>query len=271
MFTLIPKSKKLRIGEDIDFYFKDFESFYSICDYITYSFKGVYRVVIDTNKVSDVMEFMENATRYDHLSIDIYMDKSLIENITLMKPNVQVSEQKSDYILFKEMISQRGLLFKKGVALKLYGSIQHDYESMAGALGLLLTTYGQFREIDETMISNHFIINSMVYPRQVVMQYLYYTRYRESTLKKCLNCMPHEAVYWSIKKNLTKLMKSKAVYLKTGKDDRGIKNVNTNNLMVMYRIFNADNENIIKDVAFLLQLYELSISTKDLLEEESLC
>lgn len=264
---VIRKAKKKATYPDTNYVFKDFKSFYEIAEFLSVPIFGKYTIVIKTEDVSQISEFLEVEQSYAEFVIYIYTSQAVIDYLALRKSTLKVEDRKSEYNTFIELIKKHEILFAKGVDDILYKSITHEYDEMDNTLLKIKVEYGS-REVTERMLEELVVLNKVIYPRQVLMSYLRLDRWRLQKLRKCVEQMGNDVVFWSIRKTLKEMIKSKAQYLKSGIDNRGIKYVNSNNLAYMYRTFVIGNAGL-KDVELLMHLYEKGETVYDFIQEDS--
>lgn len=264
MYTITPITKTVKLAEH-DFMFTDFTSFYKTANTLTFKLTGRWTIGIKTDAVQDVKDFLNIEEKYQHLSITIYMSEKQVDYLTMYDQHVNTSARVKPFEIFKGMCSNRNLLFAKNVDLLVYRSIEHDVDSMENAVNLMYQKFGSYSVIDEKRVSEYFIINNVVYPRTVVLQYLWLSRWRGKNLQRCINTFGNDIMLYSCIKNIKKLFEEKCIYFKTGNATKLIKSVDTKRLNLMYRVFIAERVNF-SDVAILLSLYERGLSCYDFVQ-----
>lgn len=264
MYTVIPLGKKDKIGEH-DFVFTDFESFYKTACTLTVKLNGKWSIGIKPKDINDVKDFISNEAKYSHLVISIYLPKSQVEFLTMRNTHINTKENIKPFELFQEMCSNRSLLFGKGVIYTVYNSIEHDVDSMEYACNLLHQRFGSHNTITEKTAAECFIINKVVYPRSVVLDYLWMGRWREQKLKKCMSDVGNDIMLYAVINNIQKLFDAKVTYFKTGEANNLTKSIDTKRLNLMYRVFIIDRGKV-SDVALLFKLYERGKSCYDFIQ-----
>lgn len=265
MYTLIPTKKSVVI-KDQDYIFNSFSAFYEVCDLLTVSIFGRYRIAVKTEVIKDIQEFIKVNTAYDHLIISIYTSKAAIDYISAYNPNVNIQDNVSFYEQFKDMISDRNILLEKKAMNILYSSVEHDIIAMETVLDNIVKEFGIDQIITEKMLSTIVILNKIVYPRTVLLAYLRLERYRDVKLKKSIEDLGNDVVLGAMRKNIKALIKEKTVYLRTGQGSWLIKELNTTNLVLMYRALIVECGEI-SDVQILLNLYEGGKTIYDYLQQ----
>ena len=266
MYYLV-KNKKKNSYPVTNYSFKDFKSFYEVAGNLDVPIFGRYTFVIKSDNMNDVYEFVKNEEQYSGFIVYIYTTQANIDYICLKKPGANVYGAKTEYQNFMELIEKHEILFAKGVADVLYKSIDHDYEEMDSILLRVKTEFGG-QEVKERDLESLVVLNKIVYPRQVLMAYLNMDRWRLQKLRRCVSQLGNDVVFWSIRKSIKKLVESKVKYLKTGMNDSGIKYVNYDNLLFMYRTFLTGTGNF-KDVEMLMRLYEKGVTVNDIIQEDA--
>ncbi|MCI9050355.1 MAG: hypothetical protein HFI05_00285 [Lachnospiraceae bacterium] len=263
MYTLVSTKKKDVLG-DFDYVFKDFESFYKVANFITYAIGRRYQILIKTDNIENVQEFIKNEKKYDSLVITICMPESAVDYIVMNNINVTVKENINMFDIFKEQVSKRNILFEKGVMVLLYNSIKHELKEMEDILNKLVSEYGSNIPISEKMLSSIFVLSKLVYPRSVLIAYINMECYREYKLKKCFQDFGNDVILGSMVKNVKQFMTDKAKYYKTGIATKLVKQINTKNLCFMYKILVTERCKL-NDITLLLALYERGLSVNDII------
>lgn len=267
MYTIIAEKKSQKIL-DADYIFKDFESFYELAKVITVPLVGMFNICIQSDKVKDIQEFVKVADRYAYMNIRIYAAKSTIDYISMYNPSLVIEDSRSAFDVFKELVEREQLLFAKGMMNVLYSSIEHDYETMDSVVKQLHEEFGAQVTITEQMLSKHYILNKTVYPRSVVIAYLRCDRWRKFKLKQCLEEVGNDIAVGAVVKNIKLLFNEKVKYFKSGNGSNLIKSIDTQRLLLMYRIFVIDR-NGLDDLSLLLELYERGISVYDIVQRRA--
>lgn len=265
MYTIIQKKGRDSTDFRYDYIFKDFAQFYEIANTLTYSIFGRYTIKIVTDVIEDVIVFIKNSEKYMFLDISIYMPEAAIDYIQQYDTKINVQGSVRDIDAFKELISNKNILFEKGVMYTLYNSIQHDSESMEKALNLIVSEIGLGVPISEKILSTLFLLNKVVYPKTVLISFIQMNRYRWAKFEKSISTVGNRVLLAAMIKNIKQFINDKVVYYKTGKVSTFTKNLNTDNLMLLYRVLVSERENV-NDARLLLTLYERSLSPYDILQ-----
>ena len=178
--------------------------------------------------------------------------------------DIIVSDKVSYYQMFKELLSKRDILIDKQALNVLYSSVEHTHEDLSKTVDVLYDNFGSNNNITEKMLSELFVLNKIVYPRQVLIAYLRLDRWRSVKLRTCLESMDNDVVLGAMIKNIKALFDSKVVYFKTGKANELVKSLNTFNINLMYRVLVLER-NGMKDVKLLLSMYERGLSCNDII------
>ena len=112
MYYLYKKSKGNALPA-FRYNFKKFEDFYEIAKLLEVPVVGNYYIRIKSDSFKDIMNFINVSESYALLIVYIEVSESLLNYITLQKPNVSLLESKSNFEVFKELISKYGILFKE--------------------------------------------------------------------------------------------------------------------------------------------------------------
>lgn len=268
MYYLYKKSKSTELPE-FQYIFKKFEDFYEIAKLLEVPLIGAYYIKIKTDSYKDIMNFIDCAETYSTLVIYIEVSESLLNYITLQKPTVQLLESKSNYEVFKELVSKYGILFKKNCLRTMYFAIGHSYAEMDEALELLQRTFPDVSPITENEISRLFVVDNTIYPRSVCIMFIRLDRGRYSNLNKCIEYFGNDMVLYSMRKTARKFLEEKINYLKTG---RGSKLIALLPYLNIVRLCNAldYSRGRFMDIRTILTLYEEGVYVNDTLQERTL-
>lgn len=261
MFRLM-KNNSRNVNVAYDFEFKEFKEFYALQHILLMSLTGKYTVNIVTEDVKEIEKFVDEVEKYFYLNVDIHTSSKVIEILSLKKPNLPIENEKRAIDIFKELVELKQILFDKNVLYTLYGSIGHTIEEMETAIEAVHSAYGSNNIVTEMMIAKLFILNKTVYPRQVLLEFLWYSKYRWTKLKQCSQYMSDDVIVGAFIKNLRKLMEEKEVYMRTGAGTNLVKAVSTERLCLLYRIFVVERGKI-NNMVILLQLYERGVTVDD--------
>lgn len=265
MYKIIQLKKKTFNVDYYDYVFKDFDTFYKVAANLLTPLVGTYKVCITIEDANKILDFIKIEDNYSHLDITIATNVSTLEYISIRSNTANVEGVISDFDVYKELIEKHEVLFSREALRTLYNSIPHDYESMDNALSKIKEEFGE-SIVTDSMLSKLFVLNKLIYPRQVLQSFLRFDRWRWVKLKNCLTSISNDIVFYSIRKELNKMIDDKAKYIKTS-SPAYMRNVNTVNLNFAYRVFCLDNLNI-KNVELLFKLYERGVTPYDFLLEK---
>ena len=268
MYYLFKKAKNNTVPE-CDYVFKKFSDFYEIAKLLKIPIIGNYNILIRSDSYNDIMEFVEISGSYNHLVIYVEVNESLLEYITLHKPTISLLGSKSNYEVFKELVSKYGILFDKGCIKTLYFAIGHSYEEMDEALELVHRTYADKKLVTRDDLTKLFVIDELTYPRSVLIAYLRLDYGRQFKLKRCVNHFGNDLVFYSMRKTCRNFLREKIEYLKTGKGNGLIKTIPAENIVRMLNVLEYSNSGF-KDVQTLLYLYERGETINDTLQKGTL-
>lgn len=246
-----------------DYVFKSFDEFYDISYYIKYPLFGVYSIAIITNKINDMIRFIDNEDSYFHFDITIMMEEAQIQKVAVVRPDVKLESVAGAYDTWKRMASERELLFDEYMTYKLYASIEHDTASMIEALDLVKNEYPNGELITKDRLSKLFVLDETIYPRQVLLKFLNMERSRWKLLRMCQEQMDNGVIVGATVNNIRKLIESKAIYFRTGITQEYIKRINTQNLIIAEKVF-CTNRYGLDEPFILYKLYENGLSVGDI-------
>lgn len=268
MYYLYKKDKKTELPS-FTYTFKGFDEFYEIASLLREPFVGHYYIRVKTDSYEEVMSFLKVESSYPLLTVYVEVSEPLLDYILLRRPEAKVLSSKSNYDVFKELVSRYNILFDKGCLDVMYRAIGHSYTEMAEALELVLNAYPDEVMIKREHLSKLFILENIVYPRMVCVSYLKMDRWRKSKLKKCLEYFGNDLVLYSMRKTVRQLLKDKTLYYKTGKGSPTVKSVPMENLVKLSYALDFNRGNF-KDVLTILNLYEKGEYVYDTLQKRSL-
>ena len=267
MYYLYKKSKSNELPEFV-YTFKGFDDFYEVAKLLEIPLVGSYYIRIKTDSYKDIMNFIEVENSYNHLVIYIEISETLLEYIVLQKPQVSLLDSKSNFEVFKELISKYNILFDKGCIERLYFAIGHSYIEMSEALDLIKQTYPNTSLITNNELSRLFVIDRLIYPRSVCIMYLRLDRGRQSNLEKCIEYFGNDLVMFSMRKTARKFLDEKTKYLKTGRGSNLIKTIPMDNIVKLCCALDY-NRGIFKDIRTILSMYEKGEFVNDTLQKRT--
>lgn len=267
MYYLYKKTKGATLP-NFTYTFGKFEDFYEVAKILEVPFVDSYYIRVKSDSYKDIMQFINTNENYKHLVVYIEVSESLLNYIRLQKPGVCLLESKSNYDIFKELVSKYNILFAKNCVRLMYFAIEHNYSDMCEALELLKATYPDKAPITEKEISSLFIVDNLIYPRSVCIMWLRLDRGRKGNLKKCIDYFGNDLVLFSMRKNVKSFLDEKVKYLKTGNGSGLIKTIPTNNIIRLYRALWLERRGFM-DITEILSLYEKGVTVNDYLQERS--
>ncbi len=268
MYYLYKKSRSVALPK-FTYTFTKFQDFYALANVLTASLTGTYYVRIKSDSYKDIMQFIESEGNYPWLNIYIETSQSLMDYITLRKPNINLLSAKSNYETFCDLISKYEMLFDVGCIQILYSAIDHEYGAMVEALELLQQEYPDVRKYTKKEIAALFVVDNLIYPRSVCISYLRLDRWRKSKAFKCVDYFGNDLVLYAIRKNVVSLLDEKIKYLKTGNGSNLIKTIPVNNIVRLYNALHYGRGKFM-DILTILDLYEKGETVNDNLQKRAL-
>lgn len=268
MYYLYKKSKSNELPE-FHYMFKKFSDFYEVAKLLEVPIIGSYRINIKTDSYEDLMGFLNLEKSYSSLVVYIEVGEALLNYVMLRKPEVTLLESKSNFELFKELITKYGILFKKGCIDTMYFAIGHSYGEMDEALELLQRTFPNVSPITENEISKLFVVDHVVYPRSVCIAFLRLDRGRYTSLKRCIDYFGNDLVLYSMRKTVKKFLEEKIVYLKTGKGNKLITMLSYQNIVKLCRALDYERGKFM-DIKTILTLYEEGVTVNDIVSKRTI-
>lgn len=267
MYYLYKKSKKVQLPE-FHYRFKGFDEFYELTTYVRVTIFGAYYINIVTDDYNGIVNFIDSSDSYKDMFIYIEVNESLLKYIQLAKPGVSLLSGQSNYEMFKDLISKHGILFDKNVVDKMYYAIGHSYEEMEEALILLKDTYPTEKTITLDHISRLFVVDTLTYPRSVLIMYLRLDRGRERNLEKSIEYFGNDIVLYSMRKTLRKFLKEKVAYIKSGNGSYLIKTIPITNMINMLRALDYERMGFM-EIKTIMEFYEKGVTIYDFVHGES--
>lgn len=267
MHYVYKKSKSATLPK-FSYVFQKFSDFYELAATLTMSLVDYYYIQIKTDIFEEVNQFLKVADQYQNMVIYIEVSETLMDYLTLRRPQLSVLDSKNNFEIFEELVSKYEVLFEPKVMSSLYWAIGHSYSEMSEAMELLRETYGTKHPVSEDDLSKLFVIDRLVYPRRVLIMYLCMYRGRQSNLKKCIDHFGNNMVLYSMRKSARGFFKEKLKYLKTGKGNKLIQLLPINNLIWAMRILDYERRGFM-DIYTLMDLYEKGVTVNDIISERT--
>lgn len=267
MYYLYKKSKGVELPE-FQYTFGKFEDFYEVAKMLSVPLVGVYYIRVKSDSYKDIIEFIEVSESYSTLVVYVEVSDSLLNYVILHKPEVQLLESKSNFEVFKELVSRYGILFKKGCVRTMYFAIGHSYSEMDEALEILQRTFPDVSPITENEISRLFVIDNMIYPRSVCIAYLRMDRGRKGNLDKCVEYFGNDLVLYSMRKTAKKFLQEKTRYLRTGQGTRLVQLLPYKNIVRMCLALDYMRDGFM-DIKTIMELYEKGEYVHDTLQKRT--
>lgn len=267
MYYLYKKKKNNQLPT-FKYDFKKFEEFYAIAHMLEMPVVGTYYIRIQSDSYKDIINFLRMSESYSTLVIYVEVNEVLLNYILLQKPELSLLESKSNFEVFKELVSKYNILFKQHCIKTMYFAIGHSYAEMDEALQLLKQQFPDVREIGDNEISQLFVIDNLIYPRNVLIAYLRMMPGRKTQLEKCINHFGNDMVMYAMRKNIRKLLEEKTKYLKTGQGSGLMKLLPVNNIVQMANVLDFTRGQFM-DIRTLMTLYESGGSINDTLQKRT--
>ena len=267
MYYLYKKTKSSQLPK-FNYDFKKFEDFYAIAHLLEMPVVGTHYVRIQSDSYKDIINFLKVSDSYQTIVIYIEVNEVLLNYILLQKPGLSLLESKSNFEVFKELVSKYNILFKPNSIKTMYFSIGHSYAEMDEALQLVKQQFPDIQEIGDNEISQLFVVDNLIYPRNVLIAYLRMTRGRKTQLEKCINYFGNDMVLYAMRKNIRKLLDEKIKYLKTGQGSGLMKLLPISNLVQMANVLDFTRGKFM-DIRTLMALYEVGGNINDTLQKRT--
>lgn len=266
-YYLYRKAKSVALPK-FNYSFSKFEDFYDTVKVLTASLTDSYKIRIKSDSYADIVAFIRSDKSYSWVDVYIETSQALIDYISLRIPSVSLLTSKSNYETFLDLISRYGILFKRGCIDTMYMAIDHTYESMVEALELVKQEFPNVTEISDDELNKLFVIDKLVYPRTVCIDYIRMTRWRKSRLDRCLKYFGNDLVFYAIRKNCNTFLNEKIKYLKTGNGNGLIKLLPYKNIVLLQNALNAGRAGS-RDISTILSLYEGGNCINDIIQERT--
>lgn len=257
--------KEDKITRYYDYVLSNVEDFNDLMKIIYVPIIGRYKIGLTLTDINEIKSILYNSERYSHIDIYITLNEVVYKKLILAVPTLVSDAKPSILEYLKQGISKRNLIIKENVVYVIYQSVGKSYEEVDDILDLLVRVFGPFVEITKDGLSRHIVINNIVYPRSVLVNYINLTRYRKSLLERCLKDISPDIVIASMVKQVKKLHEDKCKYLASGLGTDFIKNLNTRNLNMMYYHLVVNKPYHLNDISVILEIYERGIEVNDLL------
>lgn len=246
-----------------DYVFKKFDDFYDLNTFIKFPLFGVYSIAVVTSQIPDIIEFIRNEEKYIHLDITLFVEEAQIERLAIKLPDINISGSSGEYDTWLQMISDRELLFDDYMTYKLYSSIEHNTAAMLDALDLLKAEYKNGEKITRERLDRLFVINDIIYPRQVLIKFINMEKTRWKLLDMCMKQMDGGLIVGATVNNIRKMIEGKANYFNSGDSKEYMRRINTANLLIAYKVFCTERNNV-DDPFILYKFYENGLSVGEI-------
>lgn len=266
MYYIYKKSKSSELPE-FDYIFRKFEDFYEIAKLLNTPLIGNYYIQVKSDSYKDIIKFIEVSNSFSNLIIYVEVSESMLEYICLHRPDISLLDSKSNFEIFKELISKYSILFEKGCIETTYFAIGHSYAEMDEALELIQRTFPN-KKVSRSDLEQLFVMDNLVYPRSVCIAYLRMDKGRAGKLKKCIEHFGNDLVFYSMRKTTRKFLKDKIEYLKTGNGNGLIKILPADNIVKLLNTLDYSRGRFM-DITTLLNLYEKGVTVHDTLQERT--
>ena len=263
MYYLYDKKSKNTGIVHLDYTFNNFDQFYAVASMLTNTLRGTYKIKITCDKPEPIIQFVENSDNYKHLIIYIETEESSMQRVKMNLSGVSLLKDRDSKEIWYDLIGRYQVLLKPKCAEQIFWGISKDEATMSTVLLDLKEAYG-LQSITFEMAQKVVSINEVVYPKSVMMAYLRMDRFRESKLKKSIETIGPDILFYSIRKNIEEIYRQKCNYYVTGKGSDAVKNLPFNNIIKMYYAFRTLPIGF-KDITIILKLYEKGAYINDYL------
>lgn len=254
MYYLCDKTKSNIIPTYLDYEFSSFDDFYSTSKILTNKLIGTYTIKIVCEDLDAIKSFIKVSEEYNRMTIFILTSDTILQRVVLSQDNINMLSAKSSKKLWEELIVRTDVYFEKGVADKVFWNIDKKESVMSTVLLDLKEAYGR-KIISFEDVLKVVSIEEIVYPKSVMYSYLMMDRFRASKLRKSVEVLGNDIVFYSIRKNIRKVYDEKAEYYRTGIGSDRIKQIPFKNIIKMLYAFTVLPKKF-KDVTIILKLYE---------------
>lgn len=268
MYYLYKRSKSTELPK-FDYSFNKFDDFYAVTKLLEVPLIGTYHIRVKSDVYKDIVNFMNVSGQYSTMFIYIEVGEALLDYVILHKPDVSLLESKSNFELFKELVTKYNILFDKNCVKTMYYAIGHSYAEMDEALQLLSTTFKDVKVITLNEISKLFVVDNIVYPRSVCIMFLMQYRGRYGNLNKCMTTFGNDMVLYSIRKSARNFLDEKTKYLKTGYGSKLIQMMPYMNIIKLLNCIDYSRGKFM-DVRSILSMYEKGVTVNDTLQKRTL-
>lgn len=240
-------------------YFGSYTKLSKILPTLTYHIEGrPFRVVMSCNKLADAQAIRKEFGSKDNLEITVLVAQNLFEKLSLQYPTEVRKNSRWD--LLEELISERRMLFDKGCVRVLYNAVDSkNKDGFEQALIKLQEAYPGSHVITREDIAKYYYVQDVVFPREVLIEFLLRKRSRWKMYRLCKKAYPASLIFYAMRENLDKIISMKGKYYETGKRDYLSTQIPASNIARMKSMFLMG----IKDPFIILKLYEGGIQIYD--------
>lgn len=243
--------------EHFDYVFNNLEDFYETTKFI---YKPIladrYSIQLNLSNINDIKSIILNEVNYSHFDIIILTTKDILKRLQLMTPNNEAVKELSAWDYYNLGIQRRGLLFHKDLTYALYTSLDKSFKEIDDALDFIQSITHPLQEITIEFVEPYYPITNIVYPRNVLVQFIKMGEWRWHLLKKSISQVGADIVLNATIKQIQAIHHQKCRYLKGKIENDSIVTLNTDNINLLYYIFYLKKCYGIRDITILYNIYE---------------
>ena len=240
-----------------DYVLSSLEDFYDLNKYI---YKPIlaerYSIQLNLSSIKDVKEIILNGVNYSHFDLLILTSKDNLKRLQLMSPNNEAVKELSAWEYFNLGIQKRSLLFQKDLVYALYASLDKTFKEIDDALDFIQSITQPMQEITTSLVEPYYPITNIVYPRNVLIQFINLGEWRWHLLNKSISQIGADVVLNATIKQVQNIHSQKCRYLKGKIEHDSIIEINTDNLNLLYYILHLKKCYGIRDITILYNIYE---------------
>lgn len=235
MIKISVMSKNLKIA-NADYVFDKTERFMELLPYLYPKISGDWYIAILEPKPDSVRTFLDTNIIPDYVTLELFMEQSQLDVITLERPSMQV-DIRTTWQKYLDLIACTDIIIDDRAMREVYRRVGSNIESLEEALNLLKEkcTHDTITIKDVRLYIQD---NSKVYARQVARAFLLEDKKAWDMLYAYEQELGTEIAFYALRKYLRKLLKDKNNYL-TNNDykDKSVEEIDAFSIIRLYTLF----------------------------------
>lgn len=237
MLSLHAHSKDTKLF-GVDYILEDKDRLLKLLPYLVPKLEGVWYVALIEPTLETVRMFLNTNIVQDHIKLDIYLDRSSLEQILLEYPSLSVKEL-TPWEVYQQIISRFPVPMDSKAMREIYFRVGPKREALEEALD-------KFKELDYVTVRDVdklYVPRRRIYARQVAQAFL--TKDKNRWKKYCAleQELGISIAYYAIRKYIRKLFKEKDKYLNNKETtDKMVDKIDVYTIIHAYYLFSQSTD-----------------------------